>query len=288
MNSKRIFIIFGILACIVLDGALWIRIASSSNTLVPSITFLDVGQGDASLIFIPPDIHILIDAGPDDRVLRAIERALPPDNRTIDLAIITHAQLDHFGGFRSLLDRYHIGTFLMSGHPGEPDKEMWTDLLARIHKASVPIVRTGAGDRVRISDSSLSILAPSLEELGRGEVNDTGIVARLDTPFFRALFTADIGSGHEQSLLAHPEQLAADILKVGHHGSAYSSSDAFLSAVGARIATIGVGTKNSYGHPSPNTLARLAAHGLSVFRTDQNGIIRIVPNGKVLKVIGIK
>jgi competence protein ComEC len=148
----------------------------------------------------------------------------------------------------------------------------------------VPVRVARAGMRWASGDGVvLDVLAPTepfLVDTG-DDVNENSIVLRLSYRLpegrtYRALFTGDAGEGSEARLLAHGVDLRADLLKVGHHGSRWATTSAFLTAVRPRTALISVGRHNSFGHPSPETLSRLADAGVTVFRTDRHGAIRLV------------
>ena len=150
------------------------------------------------------------------------------------------------------------------------------------NERGIPLVRVGAGDHVRQGEYGIDVLGPDAAWLQSGELNDTGIVELLRFPGWRALLTADIGMSAEDDLRSRAD-IRADVLKIGHHGSKYSTSAAFLDAVAPRAALISVGARNRYGHPTPETLERLASADVQVFRTDQDGAIRVrVRDGKLL------
>ena len=236
--------------------------------------FLDVGQGDSEVAVLPGGVSVMTDAGPTNAVLGSFDRVLP-GRRYIDLAVITHPQLDHFNGYNFILDHYGVGAILYNGRD-DPGVAEWTALRAKIAAKHIPLITLGAGDRIHYRDDEIDILSPDDDFIQSAELNDTGLVELVRTPQFRALLTADIGSGVEDRLVRSGIDLRADILKVAHHGSKYSSSEAFLAAVRPAVAVIEVGAKNTYGQPGPATLARFASTTRAeIFRTDQNGTVEI-------------
>jgi len=245
---------------------------------------LDVGQGDSELVVFPGGITMMTDAGPTNAVLGSLEKALP-GKRYIDLALITHPQLDHFNGYNFILDHYDVGAFLYNGRDDTGVAE-WIALKEKIAAKHIPFITLGAGDSVRYKNNEVDILSPDGAFAESAELNDTGLVEMIKTEHFRALFTADIGFNIEDWLTANIKDLHADVLKVPHHGSKYSSGDAFLRAVGPSVAAIEVGAKNVYGHPGAATLARLASSThAEVFRTDQNGTVEVFYENGKLKVM---
>jgi competence protein ComEC len=284
MNMKSHTLIIAILL-IVSDVFVWHAVGFGAPRYIHEIDILDVGQGDASLIRLPGGITILTDAGPDASVTREIESVLPRGERYIDLGIITHPQLDHFGGYNALIGRYRFGAILFNGITDSPyaPKE-WKLLQEKIASERIPLIKVGAGDRVRVASDTLHIISPDASLMQSAELNDTGIVSRLTTPLFKALFTADIGFAVED-FMAKQFDISADILKIGHHGSKTSSGGTFLTEVNPKVATVSAGETNRHGHPAPATLARIVSSThATIFRTDQRGTIRIVVDGDTLRV----
>ncbi len=268
------------------DIFVWHRILQGKDTSRPEIHFLNVGQGDSELAIFPGNIKILTDAGPDSKVIGELEKIAQLSDKYIDVAVISHPQTDHFGGFNYLADRYRIGAFVYNGRADSPGVAEWTDLIAKINKENIPLVRLGAGDRIKYSENEIEFLSPSFELTQSAELNDTGLVEMVKSGGLRALLAADIGAPTEKYLLKH-YNIAADILKIAHHGSKYSSSQAFIDAVNPKVAIIEVGARNSYGHPADATLKRLA-DSVSVFRTDKNGQITISASDSKLKIFTAK
>jgi beta-lactamase superfamily II metal-dependent hydrolase len=255
------------------DGAAWFQMFAGAPARASSISFLDVGQGDSSLLEFAGGVKIMTDAGPDSSVVGSLERSMKDGGRYIDIAIVTHPELDHFNGFDYMLARYEVGVFVINGrnHPGS---KQWVELLKKIAAKKIPLVTLGAGDVIRYGPNRIDVLSPNAQLIGSSELNDAGIVQKVRTSDFSVLLVADIGINVEEYLRGkYGSALAADILKVGHHGSKYSSGAVFLKAVRPLIAAISVAARNTYGHPTPEALGRLAAVGAQVFRTDQMGTL---------------
>lgn len=263
------------LVLIFADGVIWQQILSTGAAQTPIFHFLDVGQGDSELVVFAGGVKLLTDAGPDASVVTALEKVLPATDRYIDLALITHPQLDHFAGFAALLQHYRVGAFVINGRADDASVKQWPALLAEIRAERIPIVTLTGGDSISVGASTVSLLSPDAQDLQSGELNDTGLVELITAPPVRALFTADIGFNVENELVQKFD-LHADILKVAHHGSKSSSSDAFLRAVDPKIAVIEVGAKNHYSQPSSDTLMRLASSTTAkLYRTDKNSTVTI-------------
>jgi beta-lactamase superfamily II metal-dependent hydrolase len=277
-----------IVALAALDVLVWLRIASGAPRAAGEIHFLDVGQGDAILVVLPGGIKILTDAGPDSRVRRELENALPEGDRYLDLVLITHPQLDHFGGLAELLRSYEFGALLWNGRAGEGGSaDSWRELFREVQARNIPAVRLAKGDKIHAAASEIQILSPDKTLLASAELNDTGLIELVKTPAFKFLSMADTDLNIE-SRLVQDFDLSADVLKVGHHGSKYSSGEEFLRRVRPRVAVISAGRGNRYGHPAPEAIARLKAAGAAIFRTDKNGSVSLYLNGGKLELFAEK
>jgi competence protein ComEC len=250
------------------------------------VNYLDVGQGDSIFIETPDSHQILIDGGPDNMAaIKGISAEMPFWDKTIDLVVLSHPDSDHITGLFEVLDNYKVANILWTGVEKDNDKiGTWKRLLAEEEKEGDKVYIAKKGDKIMAGDVEMDIVYP--DESFAGEVvkdaNDTSIVGRLSFRENSFLFPGDISSKIEKKLL--DEDIKADILKVAHHGSKYSTSEDFLKRVDPQAAVIQVG-KNSYGHPTPETLTRLDNLGIMVLRNDLNGNIKIVSDGKDYKII---
>ncbi|MDP3948868.1 MAG: MBL fold metallo-hydrolase [bacterium] len=285
-NSSGLILIFFALFLAV-DFFVWSRILFAKAADETSVYFLNVGQGDAELVILPGNLKILTDSGPDSKIIGELEKIPSLGDRYIDIAIISHPQLDHFNGFRHIIDRYRVGAFIYNGRSDNPGVEEWPDLVKKINERGTPLIQIGAGDKIKYSVGRINFLSPNPELLQSAELNDTGLVELIESNGLKILLTADIGAEIEK-YLADNFDLRADILKVPHHGSRFSSSDFFLKAVKPKVAIIEVGSKNSYGHPTQETLRRLSNISSAVFRTDNSGQITASVVGEKLKIFTSK
>jgi competence protein ComEC len=274
---------FLIVVTIVVAGNafVWIRIAVGAGEREPAVYFLDVGQGDAALID-TGSIRVLIDGGPiNARLSEELARIFTFGNRYIDLVVLTHPQTDHFGGLIRILDEYAVGAFIGTGREGNAGT--YVALREKIVEKNIPYVSVAEGDAISYGVHRLHVVHPDAASLVSSELNDTSMVAIYEGGGMRVLFTGDIAA-HTEALLIEKYDVRADVLKVPHHGSRFSSSEPFLRAVHPALAVIEVGS-NSYGHPVPEVLDRLAQAGARILRTDENGTIRVTGIGSTLRVI---
>lgn len=240
------------------------------------ILFLDVGQGDATLIRDPGGATALVDAGPDGALL---SRHLAAKGiRRIDLAILTHPHADHRGGFPVVLKTTGVGRFIMPVSR-RPAAEL-TELTKVARSRGVAVEESKPGRVYHLGSLSLEVLSSG--PLGEKE-NDSSTILKLSVGDFSLLLPGDAEEEAERSLLSH-WNLRSSVLKVAHHGGATAADPDFLKAVSPKIAVISVGAKNRYGLPSSTAIGRLKSTGSSIFRTDRDGSVRIVTDGKTMEV----
>ena len=259
------------------------------------IICLDVGQGDGILIQTPENRHYLIDGGSSSQKELGRYCLLPAlKNQGIsylDGIFISHTDLDHISGVQELLEyiekgltTIHVGYLILPGwNGGKQQPEAWKELAGAAERAGVKVVTANAGDKIHSATISFSILWPEAGAEGK-DVNEEAMVMELIYGDFEMLFTGDIGEETEKKLLSEGRLKDVDCLKVGHHGSRYSSSEAFLAAVKPEISVISCSSTNTYGHPSPETIQRLEACGSQVEYTMKNGAITLETDGKKLQL----
>jgi len=239
------------------------------NARETRVIFLDVGQGDAILISRGGN-QILIDGGPRGSLLLSrLSRYVPFWDRTIETVVMTHPDADHIGGFPDLLDRYRVGKVISTR--AESPSETFRALDERIRNPESGIERIVAtkGMTVSIPDGgTLRILYPSDPLPGGVGSNEGSVVSQFSFGGTDFLLTGDLPE-EERYLSDIPK---AEVLKLAHHGSKYSSSKEFLSLVSPEETVVSVGT-NRYGHPSEEALGRVAESGALIRRTDRDGDI---------------
>lgn len=265
------------------------------------IVFCDVGQGDATYIRVINRIDILIDAGPKNAVLRCLGKYMPLYDRTIELAILSHPQDDHYGGFLPLLDRYRIKVFIMN--PVDNPAQSFQELKAKLFEKHVSIKFMHASDKIKLPDSEIEFYWPTTQfishtvseavtpvsnspaVLGEATVdlNAYSLIFVFQQNNDRILFTGDATPGILNALLKQ-SKLKSSVLKIPHHGSKNGLTPLFLDLADPRVIVISVGRKNRYGHPSPEIISLLSSKYRKYLRTDEVGdvIFELPLNKKIL------
>lgn len=272
--------VYGVLGLAVLAvAAVWSAVFAATPPGVLTVAVLDIGQGDSIFIESPTGAQLIIDGGPGNALLSALPAVMPVGDRSLDGIIETHPDADHISGFVDLLKRYEVDLFVEPGIA--KDTATARTLEAEVASEHIPIYLARRGMWLELGGGAqLDILFPDRDVSHVKETNDGGVVARLVYGETSVLFMADVSSKVEDRLvLLDGSGLHSDILKVGHHGSKYSSDGSFLSAVSPAAAVISVG-KNSYGHPTAEVLSRLDAQNIETLRTDQEGTIVFVSDGE--------
>lgn len=251
------------------------------------IFFIDVGQGDSTLIITPDKKTVLIDGGGSDS-FDVGEKVLLPyllDRRIlkVDYVLISHFDTDHCGGILTIMEKVKVKNIIISEQAEHSENyERFKKLM--IHK-KIRLIEVKKGDKIKIGRySEFKILFPTSRLLSENPLNNNSIVAQFNYNNFKMLFTGDIEKLAEQQILkAEKAEIRADILKVAHHGSKTSSIPEFIKAVKPKIALIGVGKNNTFGHPNQQTIKNLENIKCRIYRTDLQGeiIIKIDQKGRM-------
>ena len=243
------------------------------------VVFFNVGQGDAAFVETPNRQQVLIDGGPNSLVLKKLAKVMPFYDHTLDLVILTHPEKDHLTGLLEVLKRYQVKNILWTGIVRETaEYREWERL---IKEEGARVIIAGGKQRIVLQEKPgifIDILYPSqgLEGKIMEDSNDSSVIVRFSFGNDSLLFTGDASSKIEDELSG--QDLASTVLKIAHHGSKTSTSEKFLEEVSPETAVISVG-ENSYGHPTPEVLARLQKFDINVLITKINGDIKIVSSG---------
>jgi len=247
-----------------------------------TVHFLDVGQGDAVALRTPHGRWVLVDGGPRNEGRDAGRRVVVPFLRRegagrLAAIVATHAHADHVGGLPAVLSALPVDVVL---EPGEPLGEApYLEFLAASEASGARWQAARSGDRLNLDGVQFTVLSPdSAWAAETTDPNEESVVLLVEYGQVRLLLTGDAGLPVEFRLAGRVGDV--DVLKVGHHGSRSATSDAWLDEARPEIAVISVGARNTYGHPAPEVVARLAAHGVQVHRTDREGTITLESDGQ--------
>ncbi len=242
------------------------------------IFFLDIGQGDAIYIRTPGGRDMLIDSGPNRAVIQRLSEVMPWYDRSIDVALETHPDADHIGGFPQIFARYTVGVFI---EPGVDSPNAIDDEIVRLRgEKAVAGEIARRGTRIDFGDGAhFDILYPDSDP-SKMETNDASIIGRLVYGSTSVMLTGDAPKSVEDHLVdIDGARLQSDILKAGHHGSKGSSGEAFVKTVAPEFAVISAGKANRYGHPHKEVLDIFASERILVARTDREGTVRFISDG---------
>ncbi len=244
------------------------------------VFFIDVGQGDASLVVC--DGHaMLIDGGHGKQSDKIYSFLKEKGISHLDYIVATHPDDDHIGGLSGALNYATVNQALSPVK--SDDSEAFQNFLKYLERQNIAITVPEAGEQFTLGSAVVNVLGPVLKT---GEDNNNSLVLRVEYGKRSFLFTGDAEKEEEESILDADEEVKSSVLKVAHHGSASSTSQAWLDAVHPSAAIISCGAKNEYGHPSEEVLKRLKETGMQVFRTDLQGDIQVyVENGKLYCVV---
>ncbi len=276
-------------------AVLWLSACSAPEDEL-EVHFIDVGQGDSALIVTPDERTILIDTGErSDAVLAALRRHMPDGARRIDFVVITHPQSDHGEALWAVLDRYDVGQVLLSAYADSTS--FGRRLIELLERTETPTIEARPGQQIVFegaTDLSLDVLWPPARGLAEGyrtDPNSTSIVLRVQYGEAAFMFTGDINVKQELDLVrnpcpasSEPCELRADVLKVAHQGSRFSSSTLFLESVRPTLAVVSAGAGNPHGHPHDEVLASLASVGATSLLTSEHGDISIATNGRSISL----
>lgn len=252
------------------------------------IFFIDVGQGDSTLIITPDKKTVLIDGGGSDS-FDVGEKVLLPyllDRRIlkVDYVLISHFDTDHATGVAQILGKIDVSSIILTRQLEEND--IYRHILSIAKEKKIKLIYVKEGDVLKIGGIKISIIHPENKLMINNPMNNNSIVCKVEYNSFSMLLTGDIEMEAEELILRKNINLKADVLKVAHHGSKTSTTGEFLKAINPKVALIGVGKNNNFGHPSNEVIQRLKENGTRIYRTDENGEISITVNkkGRIIKI----
>jgi len=248
-----------------------------------TVAFLNVGQGDAIYIETPHGNQVLVDGGKGMSVLRELGKTMPFADRSIDMIIATHPDLDHIEGLIEVFKRYEVGVYI--DPRVHSDSNEYQALVSAVFKEGLEPLRARNSTAFMLdNDVTLHVLFPD-RDVEHIETNTASVVLKItygDTSF---MLTGDSPSGIEEYLSTlYGNALHSDVLKLGHHGSRTSTSDIFLGYVDPAYAVISAGCDNMYGHPHKEVVDKVRAKNIQIKNTCENGTIIFKSDGSSISV----
>lgn len=265
LRYKKWLFVSGLVVCLVIYSRL------SLFAPDPAVIFLDVGQGDASLLLTDSGQTILIDGGPDNILLHRLGEQLPYFKRRLDYIFISHFHEDHISGLVEVLKRYEVGEIF---YASQLDSAAYQELEKVANERAVTMRRVTNEIVISFSPACRALLI-SPESLVKDHDENDSLITHFVCGSLRALFTGDSRQAVEEALISKYNQLEADILKAAHHGSKTANSELFLEKISPDIFVISVGQDNRFGHPHSEIIRRARNLGITVKRTDELGSIVI-------------
>lgn len=271
-----------LISLLILTIGIWFFIYKNNNhNDYLKVVFLDVGQGDSIYIEAPNKKQILIDGGPDAKLLSSLAQVIPFADRSIDMIVATHPDMDHIGGFPLLIDNYKITSIIENGVTS--DTKISSSLEEKILKNKIKKIIARRGMRIILDEKKniyLDILFPD-RDISDLDSNDGSIVAKLIYGDNSFMFTGD-ATIYTENLIEWNEKgdtLQSDVLKLAHHGARTSSSTLWLEKVDPEVAIVSAGKNNSYGHPHQELLDRLSSLHIPFLNTAEKGNIIFKSDG---------
>lgn len=243
-----------------------------------TVSFLDVGQGDAIFIESPSGHQLLVDAGPGISVLRELGSVMGSTDRTVDVVVATHPDADHIGGFPEIFKRYEVSAVIDNG--AFHDTNLYEQYNASIEKEHAQYIQARRGQVIDFGDGAyVRVLFPD-RELGAESGNDGSVVLQVVYGETEVLLSGDAGKSVESHMVVLENKLLqSDVLKVGHHGSRTSSLQTFVATVAPTFSIISAECNSRYGHPHPETMEILKELSKEILTTCEEGTISFVSDG---------
>ena len=247
-----------------------------------TIRFIDVGQGDSILIQAPNGHDMLVDAGESNEGSKVSDYAKSQGVNEFQVVLATHPDADHVGGMAEVVNDFPIDKYIYNGYNGTTTT--FTNLMSLISQKGLNVQTVRSGDIINLDPNiTIEVLSPP-SPLFTGDTNVNSIVLKVTKGNVSFLLEGDAETQSENYMISSGAVLRSDILKVAHHGSDTSNSEAFLSQVRPKVSVIEVGLNNQYGLPDESVVQRLTQIGSAIYRTDYNGTITVTSDGSTYYV----
>lgn len=271
-NLLNTLVIVGVFVGVVLFSSIK---ASPQASCKFEADFFNVGQGDSALIKWDRTNQLLVDGGPDDKVLSALKTAMPPLDRRIEYVILTHPHADHITGLVQVLDYYEIGKIIETQTVS--NSFIYKSWKKKIEDKKIPVETIDKEKTDLLSGAKLEFYWPKGEPID-SNMNNTSIVFKFEKENGKILFLGDAEKEAQSAVLELKQDITSDVVKIAHHGAKESYNEEFIIKAKPKIAIISVG-KNSFGHPSEVALRSLESLGIKIYKTISEGDVDLCFDG---------
>lgn len=284
MRSWKLYF-FALALLVFITGSIWYVAQQFEHESVLTVAFLDVGQGDAIFIESPSGKQMLIDGGPDKRVIQQLSRVMPFFDKSIDVILNTHPDRDHIGGLPEVLRRYNVSYVLDPGVESDSGTYGYYRQLIEKNPETLKYVEARRGQIINFQDGAyVRILFPDRNMDGVTNDNNASVIVQVVYGDTEVMLTGDAPQSVEKYIVAlDGTTLESDILKAGHHGSRTSSAPEFVRVVSPMYAIISAGKNNSYNHPHKEVVDLFASSSIQTLGTYDLGAIIFESDGKTFQ-----
>lgn len=272
--AAMLIVVFSLIGCTSSKTTDSSKYTNSENTM--KVSYIDVGQGDSILVQVNGK-NLLIDAGPNDSTDKLMSYLNKQNIKKLDFIVATHPHEDHIGAMDTVIKKYNIGEFYA------PKKMTTTktfeNMITALKSKNIKINTAAAGVSLDLGKNvRCEMISPNGKDYEN--LNNYSAAIKITYGNSKFLFMGDAEKLSEKEILNKNYDISSDVLKLGHHGSSSSSSKAFLDKVSPKIAIISCGKNNDYGHPHKETLEEMKKRNIQVYRTDIDGSIVLISDGK--------
>ena len=280
--NKKLYLLLNIVLLSLITSAVFFFFYRERKTQVLKVSFLDVGQGDSIYIKSPSGKDMIIDGGPDKRVLARLSREMDFFDRGIDIVIASHGDQDHITGLVEVVNRYKVGVYI---EPlSEKDSEVLDELHKTIEQKNIKKIYAVYGQKIDLGEGVIcTIIHPGIDSI-EYDANDSSIVLLIEYGEISFLLTGDASIKSENQYLKYLEHKSVTVLKAGHHGSDTSTSESLLEKITPEYVIFSAGKDNKYGHPSISVIDRVKNYKSKILNTYEIGNINFESDGQTVTV----
>lgn len=265
------------------NGSLYLKNKGSNDF---DVHYIDVGQGDSTLLVLPNNKTILIDSGDEQHANKLISYIRAKGIKKLDLVVVTHPDSDHIGAMDKVLQNFQVSKFAMPDVTA--DTVQYKQIIRELMNKNLTINRLYSNDKINLDDKvQLDVLSP-VKSRTYDDKNDYSIVIKATYDKTSFIFMGDASFETEAEIINnHGDFIKSDVLKVGHHGSSSSTSEYVLKKISPSLVVISCGLNNKYHHPHKIVLDLLKKYDIPIYRTDKDGDIALTSNGHQIKKLDI-